>query len=479
MSRSRDTSITSFASNPTMVGALTVLIVIVAVFLAYNANNGLPFVPTYRVSAEVPNANSLVEGNEVLIGGVRVGVVETIEPKRLVDPRTGNEIYAAKLDLNLDKSVEPLPEDSNVVIRSRSALGLKYLQITPGRSSEGLAEGGTLGLVRARPEPVEIDQVFNMFDDPTRRAIQTNLVEFGGAVTGRGGDINAAIGELAPLLRRLTPVMRNLSSKETDLGGLFRALEATASEVAPVAQNQANAFVALDQTFEALAAVSRPYIQDTITNGVRTEQISLATMPRIRPLLAHSAALFEDLLPGARALASTSPTLTEAFRVGAPVLRRTPILNAQLAPTAAALRDFSEDRDVASGLAALVRTFKVLDPTLTFLTPAQTVCNYGSLLFDNASGISSQGDGIGNWLRSITVIPPNGPNSEGGPASAPANGPARINHLHYNPYPNTAAPGQPRECEAGNEPYLAGQTVTTNVPGNQGTDTGATQEDTP
>ena len=42
------------AASPTMVGAITTLIVIVAVFLAYNANNGLPFVPVYRVSVDRP-----------------------------------------------------------------------------------------------------------------------------------------------------------------------------------------------------------------------------------------------------------------------------------------------------------------------------------------------------------------------------------------------------------------------------------------
>ena len=39
-----------------LIGAATVLVVIVAVFLAYNANNGLPFVPTYQIRVEVPNA---------------------------------------------------------------------------------------------------------------------------------------------------------------------------------------------------------------------------------------------------------------------------------------------------------------------------------------------------------------------------------------------------------------------------------------
>ena len=58
------------------------------------------------------------------------------------------------------------------------------------------------------------------------------------------------------------------------------------------------------------------------------------------------------------------------------------------------------------------------------------------------------------------------------PSSAPASGGAPEpdnNFLHYNPYPNTASPGQsPRECEAGNEVYLPGQVVVGPIPGDQG-----------
>ena len=64
------------AGNPVLIGAATMLVVIVAVFLAYNANQGLPFVPTYELNAEVPSAANLVRGNEVRIGGSRVGVVD-------------------------------------------------------------------------------------------------------------------------------------------------------------------------------------------------------------------------------------------------------------------------------------------------------------------------------------------------------------------------------------------------------------------
>ena len=57
------------------------LVSIIAVFIAYNANAGLPFVPTYDVKAELPTGNKLVKGNEVRVGGFRVGVVDDITPK--------------------------------------------------------------------------------------------------------------------------------------------------------------------------------------------------------------------------------------------------------------------------------------------------------------------------------------------------------------------------------------------------------------
>ena len=68
----------------------------------------------------------------------------------------------------------------------------------------------------------------------------------------------------------------------------------------------------------------------------------------------------------------------------------------------------------------------------------------------------------------MIVASPQGPNNEGSPSSGPANGPATDNFLHSNPYPNTAAPGQTQECEAGNESYAPGKQVIGNAPGNQG-----------
>ena len=73
MRRRQGSPLNAAFRNPTVIGALTVLITILTVFLAYNANNGLPFVKSYRITAQVPNAEALTPGNEVRIGGVRVG----------------------------------------------------------------------------------------------------------------------------------------------------------------------------------------------------------------------------------------------------------------------------------------------------------------------------------------------------------------------------------------------------------------------
>ncbi len=458
----------TLASSPTMVGAITVLIVVVAVFLAYNANTGLPFVPTYRIAAQVPNANSLVPSNEVRMGGVRIGLVEDVTP---VQHENGST--TAKLDLKLDNNVREIPEDSTVVVRSRSALGLKYLQITKGSSDHGISEGATIPLRNARPEPVELDQVLNTFDEPTRLAIRRNLVEFGSAIAARGPSLNEAIGKLAPALRSLQPVARVLSNPRTQLGRLFVALRNTAAEVAPVAEVQAQMFVVLDTTFGALADVARPFIEETITRTPPSFETAIRTLPRIRPFLRNTTGLFNDLAPGARALRKTAPDLADAAVVGVPALLLGPRFNRQLPPTAASLKRFNDNSGARAGIDQLTTFSDEITPTLRFIGPAQSVCYYGSLLFYNLSNTGSLGNSLGNWQRFIVLSAPGAPdsaNNEGVPSSGIASGPSPdANFLHVNPYPNTAAKGQkPKECEAGREPYTAGQVVIGNTPGNQG-----------
>ena len=99
------------------------------------------------------------------------------------------------------------------------------------------------------------------------------------------------------------PVMRNLASPETDLAGFVRGLSAAAAEVAPVAEQQGQLFVALDSTFGAFADVARPFIQETISrspgDGGRRDPDAAARSGRSS---ANTAGLFADLQPGFAAL---------------------------------------------------------------------------------------------------------------------------------------------------------------------------------
>jgi virulence factor Mce-like protein len=454
------------AGNPVLIGAATTLVVLVAVFLAYNANKGLPFVPTYELKAELPSAANLVVGNDVRIGGSRVGFVGGIDAKRRDD---GSSI--AVLTLTLEKSVAPLPRDSTLIVRSKSALGLKYVEITRGTDSQGFADGGTIPISAATPRPVELDEVLSMFDDKTREAAAANTSGFGDALAGRGESINTAIGAFRPLLRDIVPVAENLSSPQTNLRGFFSALGRTAAIVAPASEQQAELFVNLDKTFGALREVARPFIQDSISEGPASLDTAIRDFPQIRPFLVNSQGLFHDLRPGASALRTFAPTIADAEAAGIQVLPRTPPFNDRLASLLEELQRFSEDPMVPLGLRATTTALHELDPTLAFLTPAQTQCNYITLWFRNISSLLSEGDRNGTWQRFIIIPTPQGPNGEGGPSSGPANGPSESNHLHTNPYPHTASPGQPKECEAGNEPFARGRTVLTNPPGTQSSTT--------
>jgi hypothetical protein len=157
-----------------------------------------------------------------------------------------------------------------------------------------------------------------------------------------------------------------------------------------------------------------------------------------------------------------------------PVLRDSPAFNRELAPTAAALLRFSENDAARDGIDRLQQTSDIFGPAIEFIAPAQTVCNYATLLARNASSLLSTGPPGGRWQRFTVFDPPDGPNNEGGVAAAPAaGGPDSRNFLHINPYPNTASPGQTRECEAGNEAFIGGRQVIGNEPGNQGITTEA------
>lgn len=451
----RRRSRSSLAANPTLIGAATILIVVVTVILAYNANSGLPFVRTYDVSVELRDGQNLVPGNDVRLGGARIGQVADVVPRM---ERDGRVIAVARL--KLDRNASPLPVDTTVLVRPRSALGLKYVELTRGRSSEDLPEGGTLPLRQAVVEPVDVDQVTAAFDAPTRRAFQVGNRELGNALAGRGEDLSTAIASLPVLLERLRPVMASLADPATGLVATIDAFRRTAGEVAPVAEGQATLIRHLDGTLGALQAVARPYLADAIATGVPLQETVQRDLPATRPTLRETGRLLAELRPGVRALRRAAPDLAAAVRQGTRTVVRLPQLNERLRAGLGSIERLGTDPAVLKGLQRTTRANQVLQPTLDQLTPTQVVCNYVTLFARNLANHLSEGNRFGTWERALLILS----TDQILPTAKPAG------TLHYNAYPNTGQAGADQECEAGNEGFR-GDRLIGNVPGSQGVQT--------
>jgi ABC-type transporter Mla subunit MlaD len=460
-SRRRDPGL---AGNPVLIGALTVLVTFVAVYLAYNATNGLPFVPTYSLHVQASNASELAHGDNVNMGGALVGIVSTVKPERLADGRP-----IAMLNLQLQNSIKPLPVDTRFNVRLKGAIGLKYLEITLGHSRHGFGNNAVVPM-RQESTEVDFDQVLSMFNPPTRKGVQQTTLGFGQALAGRGLDLNNAIGAFVPLLRDLGPVAANLASPTTDLAGFFRSLERYTGALTPVAETQAQLFVNLNTTFRALAGVAVPSLQETISDTPPMFDATIVNTPVIRPFLTDTATLFSELRPGVATLPQSAPVLSNAFATGTRNLPGTAALDRRTVTLSKNTAGYAQNPSVQQGLDRLTLTLSALGPPLAFLTPAQTTCNYVTLFLRNSQSVLSEHVSQGALLRFVQIAIDDVPGYESEPSSAAFTGAstgAASGPLHVDPYPNTASPGQTRECSAGNEPY-PNRAVLGNPPGNVG-----------
>ncbi|MEA2199516.1 MAG: phospholipid/cholesterol/gamma-HCH transport system substrate-binding protein [Solirubrobacteraceae bacterium] len=469
MNRRRSSSL---AGNPLLIGAVTTLIVVVAVFLAYNANNGLPFVPTYNIKVALGEASGLIPSNQVRVAGTRVGLVSKLTPHQ--DPRTGR--ITAIAELKLEKGLESLPADTKAIVLSVSAIGLKYLELEKGSSTQKLKAGQTIPTAQTR-EPVNIDELFNMFDKPTRTAIKQNTNNFGDGLAGRGLGLNNTIAELRPLVTQAVPVLHNLALPQTGLRELFIALDRVSSQAAPVANAQASFFSDQDTFFRAWASVT-PSLEAATEGGPAALEQATHSLPFQRAFIEKATEFMHLLRPSATALRTVAPPLGHAFKEGAVNLKAATALNTRLAESSQALAAFAQNPVASAGLEDFTQTLQIGNPLFAGIAPAQSVCNYLTLAFRNVASLESENVGVGTLARSGFLLAPTGANNPGYPSSALGDGPSlekeanttRVfdtgrNHVHANPYPNVAGPGQPQLCEAGNETYQPTKAVIGNVPG--------------
>ncbi|HTX31138.1 MAG TPA: MlaD family protein [Solirubrobacteraceae bacterium] len=446
----------SALASPFVVGTLTLLIVGIAVYLSYIAENGLPFVPAYDVKVQVANANELAKNADVRIGGVRVGQVLTITPEP--PSRTWAHPYA-QLGLVLDRHLEPLSWNTHYRIRLASILGGEYLELIPGKRGAGVAgvpDGGTLTL-NSKPRLshelpfVDLDTALGTFGPSGQAALRNSLSDYGDVVAGRGAQLNDIIFSTARLLGPLDDVLRILADPRSHLGELVGGAAQTSQAVAAVAPELTSLLGSAATTFDAL---DRSALDQAIDQLPATESVASAELTRSLPTLSEAAQVVSELRPGAALLPAAARGFDQVVRVATPVFGPVPTLAARLRTALATVSSLARDRVSIQTFQALgsndlatlgASTFVGLGAILRAIAPAQLACNVAGLWVHNFASAISEGDSTGAWLRTMPLTDSNESTETGTPAS----------DLHLNIYPVE----DQSQCQAGNEGYSGQQLV--------------------
>ena len=471
----KHTGVSVFA-NPVLVGAVTVLVVNIAVFLSYNANQGLPFVPTKQLKVELENGANLLPGNEIREGGYRIGVVDDMKARPLGGGKVG-----AVATLKIDQKSSEIPVDSRVSIRPRSVLGLKYVELTRGRSKKLFRDGDTMRVDQTR-FPVELDEFYGIFDEPTRAGARRNLQGFGDAFALRGASLNRTIAEAPRFLEHLEPVMNTLSQSDTRLDRFFKELGDFTRVVRPVADRYAHSFTAGADTFEAWSRDPEA-LKATITKSVPTMDTSIRSFRVQRPFLAEFRDFSAELDNAAQQLPRTLPRIVPALETGIPVLKRSPSINKGLQRVMVSLRELTEAPGTGAALRGLTATVGTLNPTVRFVGPYITVCNYWNYSWTNVAEHLSEPDPTGGSQRTLLNQAGRQDNSVTSLGAAePANGEnvrsGTPQFLHSNNYSAAVDEQGNADCESGQRGYVTRQNhygaerfktvVDPHIPGNQG-----------
>ncbi len=118
----------------TVLGAVVLIVAGVFLVFAYNSADLRP-VAGYTVTARFNAVDGLAAGNDVRVGGVKIGSV--------IDQRIDNRDYRAVVRMSIRPDIL-LPADTTAVVSSDGLLGGKYIRLDPGSAASMLEDGAVL-----------------------------------------------------------------------------------------------------------------------------------------------------------------------------------------------------------------------------------------------------------------------------------------------------------------------------------------------
>jgi hypothetical protein len=131
--------------QPVLIGAATVLVILVASSCPTTPTRACRSSRPTRSTPRCPSAAQLVVGNDVKIGGSRVGAVTEIKPKTEDERQRDRGAHA-----HAGQGRRTAAHGLDAARAPALALGLKYVEVTRGKSSETYQDGDTIALRRPR-----------------------------------------------------------------------------------------------------------------------------------------------------------------------------------------------------------------------------------------------------------------------------------------------------------------------------------------
>src|SRR5438132_1044988 len=180
-------------------------------------NMGLrgPWSNEFALNAEFTSANGLVPQAEVRVSGVHVGTVTAI-----TDSSAGDALVRMALQPGIR-----LRQDTRAVIRPKTLLGEKFVELVrqQGSTQRYLASGALIPKAQTG-QAIEIDDILNAMDAPTRKAMSESFRQLGIALDGRQQDIGAALPPLDATMTNLRPLARVGESRQQELDRILTNL---------------------------------------------------------------------------------------------------------------------------------------------------------------------------------------------------------------------------------------------------------------
>jgi phospholipid/cholesterol/gamma-HCH transport system substrate-binding protein len=282
-------------------GALVVAIAVVA-FILLRGGGGT----TYKLRFQ--NAGQLVKGDDIQIGGRRIGSVRDIE---LTDDNQ------AEITIKVSRGYAPLHQGTTAIIRATSLSGIanRYIALTPGpNSNPKLPDGATLQ-TDSTTSIVDLDQLFNTFDPKTRAALQQVIQGSATWYDNRGIQANAATKYFSPAISSTQRLVNELISNQQTLNAFLRNASRTVGAIAERRDDLANLVSNANTTAAAIADENTAFDQSlallpgTLRKANTTFVNLRATLDDLDVLVAASKPATKDL---ARFLRTLRPLLQDA-----------------------------------------------------------------------------------------------------------------------------------------------------------------------